>query len=81
MNYDQATRFGRSKLPVMNGSRAVFSEPRKPMTPEQKHRARFLNECRMRELQDFIDQCAGKKEYFAVYQRWREELIQLHEQF
>ena len=82
MSYDKAIRFGRATPSsiVKAAARAVI-EPRKPMTPEQKHRARFMNECRMKELQEYIDQCSGKPQYFRVVARWREELIQLHEQF
>jgi hypothetical protein len=53
---------------------------RMTLTPEQQRRQRFLRECRMKQLREFIALYAGKPRYFKIVSEWRKELIQLHEQ-
>ena len=76
-HYDKATRFGRPTPPsIMNEATRA-----KPMTAQQKHRQRFLDEEKAKTLRSLIAKYANSRRHFATVQQWRKELLELHEQF
>lgn len=74
MYYEKATRFGGESIkpPMKLAARTL--------TPEQKRRAAFLREFRLKRLDELINQHAGDPDYLHSVSQWRREKLDLLEQ-